>query len=84
MPATYEEIKSMVEKGYAMDDCTHIIIVCDTYDYNNYPVFVIRGRDIHAEIERIKGESMQRVDEVYSTDLSIESQMAERRAWHTD
>jgi len=34
------------------------------------------------EVERLKSQSMTRVMEVYNYALPIDSQLAERRAWH--
>jgi len=51
------------------DRCTHLIVVCDTFDHDDYPVFVHKNDDFYAIYDRYSGgQNMQRVMEVY--DLS--------------
>lgn len=62
---------------------THMIVVCDTYDYEDYPVYVAQGQDVSTELEKYT-TNMQRVMEVYSAALDFEGQLAEHRAYHLD
>lgn len=39
---------------------THIIVVCDTFDYSNYPVYVQSGD----ELESMKARYSQNMDRV--------------------
>jgi hypothetical protein len=63
---------------------TNLIIVCDTFDWEDYPVQVMPGEDIE---EVMKGynydKNMQRIMEVYCMKRSMKNQIAEYRAWHT-
>lgn len=65
------------EKG-----ATHIIIVCDTYDYSDFPVYVMKDQDAREVAKKEREKSMQRVMEVYSLSLSPEDQFNEPRAYH--
>lgn len=58
-----------------------MLIVCDTFDYDDYPVFCTRGNfeETHAKYNE---KNMQRVIEVYDLSLEHESQLNERRAFH--
>lgn len=49
-----------VEKG-----ATHMIVVCDKFDYEDYPCFVMPNEDVRAKEEYYNKASMQRVMEVY-------------------
>lgn len=61
---------------------THMIVACDTFDHGDYPVYVKPDQSVQAEVDRLKAASMTRVMEVYNYALSIDSQLAERRAWN--
>ncbi len=63
---------------------THLIVACDTFDFDNYPVYVMPGEDVRKEAQRLSAQDMTKIDEVYSMSLSKESQMAEHRAFHYD
>ena len=82
--ASKEEIRLWIKQGKAMK-ATHVIIVCDTYDYDDYPVFVQEGQTPE-KVAQAYSKDMQRVMEVYSLTgkHDIESQLNERRAHHYD
>jgi len=60
---------------------THMLVVVDTFDYGDYPVFT---DSVHEAIEKYSDRnSMQRVMEVYDLSLDLEEQLNEHRAWNT-
>ena len=59
---------------------THMLVICDTFDYSDYPVFCASKVEALARIAQ--PGAMQRVMEVYNLHMPIEPQLAERRAWH--
>jgi hypothetical protein len=63
---------------------SHMIVVCDTFDHSDYPVYVQPGEDVRKAYDDYNGKNMQRVMEVYSYSRSKESQFAEHRAMHFD
>lgn len=67
------------EKG-----CTHMIVACDTFSWEDYPVYVEQGQDVREVEAEYKGENMQKVMEVYSFNHDIEAQLSETRAFHYD
>ena len=79
MTATLQDIKGWLERAKQLK-ATHLIVAVDTYDYDNYPVYVSEDEDVHKEYDRIIGSSMQGVDEVYNMSMDIETQLKERRA----
>ena len=81
MTATREGIQRWLKEGEAKG-ATHLIVACDTFDYENYPVFVMPGESCRKKIEEVKGSSMQSVDEVYDFAMSVTRQLSEPRAMH--
>lgn len=64
---------------------THMLMVCDTFSYEHYPVYVAEGQDIHQLIKHCNKEvGYSKVMEVYSYKREFDSQLNERRAWHPD
>lgn len=83
MTATRQDIEGWLRKFYADDDLTHMIVGLDTFDHENYPVYVKKSEDVRKRVEKLI-ESGNAFDEVYSKTYTFEEQMAERRARHFD
>lgn len=62
---------------------SHVIIKCDKFDYEYYPVFVKRGKNVREALENDL-DSMTSIMEVYNLDLDIESQLNEKRSYHIE
>lgn len=60
---------------------TYMIVVCDTFDFEDYPVFVGVDEDIEDVIRRYS-QNMQKVMEVYDLAKDIEIQLDEGRVWN--
>ena len=52
---------------------THMIDVCDTFDYDNYPVYVKKGESLEEKEKEVRAGSMQRINRV----LDLSSQETE-------
>lgn len=65
MSATAEDVRQWIVYG-KQKKATHIISVCDTFDFEDYPVYinVHRGDDLHKTIAKYDGGNMQRVNEI--------------------
>lgn len=74
MTATLQDIRGYVERGQK-NGSTHVIIACDTFDHDNYPVFVSPEEKVQEKIDDINKAEMQRVDEVYNLQIPIEPQL---------
>lgn len=61
---------------------THMIVVCDTFDHEDYPVYINGTEDAKEAVNKYNGMSMQRVMEVYNLYMPIEEQLKERRAFN--
>lgn len=68
---------SGVEQGAA-----HMIVVCDTFDHDDYPVYTNSHAETLEKYDHYNGKNMQRVMEVYDLALSKAEQMAARRVFH--
>lgn len=81
MSATKQDIRDWLIQAKAMG-ATHLIVALDTFDYDNYPVYVKPGQIAADEVKKIQSEDMQRVDEVYNLSMNIEAQLSARHVWN--
>lgn len=99
MTATKQDIREWLARevtpvGQKVKDCTHMLVVCDTFDNEDYPVYIEKSQDIRKVgkvevnvrkvVAEFNGKNMQRVMEVYSFNYDIEDQLSEHRAFHYD
>lgn len=61
-------------------NATHMIVVCDTFDHEDYPVYVFPNQDAKTEYDSLHNKNMQRVMEVYNLSKDIEPQLSAYRA----
>lgn len=54
---------------------THMIVVCDTFDHEDYPVYVYPDQDVSKRVKECDESSMQRVMEVYDLRKSGDEQL---------
>lgn len=78
--SNFNEIKTMVERGIGKD-YSHVIIVCDTFDHEDYPVYVKDDENIYSIIDEYN-KNMQKVMEVYNYNMDIEKQLNEDRTYN--
>ena len=76
-----EEIAGWLKEG-KKEGATHTIIICDTFDWEDYPVHVMPEENVRTVELKHNQESMQRVMEVYSHKSDHKAQLKERRAFH--
>ena len=81
MAASKGMIREWLRRGKE-SGATHVIIVCDTWDYEDYPSYINPGESVQEKLDYYQRADMQRVMEVYDLSMDIESQLAEGRAWH--
>lgn len=80
MAATKKEITKWVKNGLEIN-ATHVIIALDTWDYTNYPIYVLFGDNVNSKVNSIMNGS-DRIDEVYNLSLDIEQQLNSIRSWN--
>jgi hypothetical protein len=81
MSATRQDIDRWFEAGLS-SGATHMIVVCDTYDYENYPVYVNKNEDVEEKVKLYEQKDMQSIEEIYNLSMSKEEQFNECRAFH--
>lgn len=83
MPGWTDKLRAWLLEGKAQG-ATHVIIVCDTFDHEDFPVYVKADQDVRKFFDEWSNKQMHKVMEVYSLKQDIESQLAEDRAFHFD
>ena len=78
MPTTREDIQRWIDQGIK-EGATDLVVVCDTFDYGDYPVYCKSPQDAR---DRVKAPgSMQKIMEVYDLTGDTESQLQLRRCY---
>ena len=83
MAASKEDVTRWLEQA-KKEGATHVVIVCDLFDYEDYPVEVKPGQDVQEIVRQYRTRIMTRVQEVYSLSRDLEEQLNELIAWHLD
>ncbi|KKS16142.1 MAG: hypothetical protein UU71_C0007G0022 [Parcubacteria group bacterium GW2011_GWB1_41_6] len=81
MATTRHDIAVWLQRGKDQN-ATHMIVVCDTFNWEDYPVYVLPGEDPREKETRYDGKDMQKIMEVYSFSLDLDMQLNEHRASH--
>jgi len=77
MAATRQDIDGWFDRGVA-NGARHMLVVCDTFDHDDYPVFTHSDAECLARYK--EPGNMQRVMEVYDLRAEKAEQMNEHRA----
>ena len=94
MAVTKDEITRWLKQGKAIG-ATHLIVVCDKFDWEDYPVFVLSSKNAQSKareygrndsdgLPTFPNKDMQKVMEVYSLSHDWNTQLNEFRAFHFD
>lgn len=84
MATTKEQIREWIQRGLdAKKRTTHMLIVCDTFDWSDYPVYVTEDQICQEVFEDYSGKNMQKVMEIYNLETDLDEQVNATRAWHT-
>lgn len=78
---TRKEISGWFDIGVAKG-ATHMLVVCDTYDWEDYPVYVAKHEDVHSVAARNSGPNMTKLMEVYNLAMDKERQLVQHRAFN--
>jgi hypothetical protein len=74
MATTKGDILNWLQDGHERG-ATHMIVVCDTFDHDDYPVYVMPDEDVHKKESEYSGKNMQRVMEVYKLSGDLKNQL---------
>lgn len=77
---TREEIRTWLQRGIELG-ATHMIVMCDTFNYDDYPTYVLPGQDVR-EMSLQQTGNMQIVMEVYNLELPLEIQIDHQRCFN--
>ncbi len=67
MAATRQDVDRWIAKAKE-DKMKFIISVCDTWDYDDYPVYCQDEKELSESILKYNGVNMQRINEVIKID----------------
>jgi len=82
MTTTRAEISQWFDEG-AAQGATHMIIMCDTFDYCDYPTFITEPDPEKAKaIVDQKNQNMQQVMEVYNLSMDRDTQLRQGLAFN--
>ena len=74
MGTSKDDIREWFREG-EKKGATHLIVVCDTYDYEDYPVYVMPDQDVREEESNYDGKNIQKIMEVYNLSMDMEEQI---------
>ena len=77
MATTISDIRTWLEQ--AEPKHTHMLVVCDTWDHEDYPVYTENVTDA---IDKYRSASMQHIMEVYDLRKDHEAQLSTKRVWN--
>lgn len=80
MPTSQDDICRWLKR--ADKAATHMLVVCDTFDWSDYPVYIMPDQDIRAEADKRNGPNMTKLMEVYNLSMDLETQLAEHRSFN--
>jgi hypothetical protein len=76
MAATRKDVDRWIKTAKTMG-ATHIISVCDTFDFDDYPVYVLPNENLDEKKEKFDDVNMQKINEVITInkDSSVSEQI---------
>lgn len=80
MAATRDDLRAWFLRGQQEETLTHMVILCDTFDMSDYPVYVESKEEAMAYMGPL--DNMRKVMEVYNLHRDMEEQLAAVRAWY--
>jgi hypothetical protein len=84
MSTTIDDLKEWFKDG-KRQHATHMIVVDDAFEHEDYPVYVMPGMDVNEKLKDYTDANMQRVMEVYSLKKKFEDQKTNGHfVWDTE
>ncbi len=80
--ASREDIKRYLEKG-KKNGAKYMLMVCDTFSFEDYPVYVKENEKLVDIINKYDGKNMQEIQEIYNLEIDIDEQLNKDRVWNT-
>lgn len=74
MSTTVEDLKTWYDHGVKAK-ATHMIIVCDTFDWEDFPVYIEPNENFYSKFDNYtNGKNMAKIMEVYDLSLPFNKQ----------
>jgi hypothetical protein len=83
MSTSREDISRWYDEG-AQKGASHMIVAADTYDHENYPVFVSSWSKLAGELQALRLQNMTKIMEVYRLTGGKDAQLSQPRAWDVE
>ena len=87
MAASKQDIRNWFNLG-VRGGATHMLVVCDKFDYDDYPVYVAVKDLVVSDFDSVddaiayyEKDSMQEIQEVYDLSEDREQQLAQFSTW---
>jgi hypothetical protein len=74
MAATVGDIRRWFETGVEKG-VTHLIVICDTFDWEDFPAYVMADQDAREIVAKRNGKNMESVMEVYNLAMDKDAQL---------
>jgi hypothetical protein len=70
--------------NYPIDknEYSHMLVICDKFDYEYYPVYIKKTDDIKQKTTYYNNSPMQEVIEIYNYSMDLEEQLNQNRVWN--
>ncbi len=81
MPTTREDIIGWLHRGREKR-ATHVLVVCNTFDWSDYPVFVMPNEDARKRADENNVPNMTKLMEVYKLADDWQTQLDQRRCFN--
>jgi hypothetical protein len=81
MAATKDRIQLWFREGLSKD-AHHMLVITDTYEYDDYPVYVMKNEDTKKKIKEIRENESQVVQAIFDLSLDMQEQLKEKRPYH--
>ena len=79
---TKKQISDWFENG-KKEGASYMIVVCDTYDYDEYPFYVYPSESVNECISYCNRSPMQQIMEVYDLNMEKNKQLSEYRSFNS-
>jgi len=74
------DLRAWFEHG-KREGADYMIVVCDQFDWEDYPVYVTSDEDIHNRISYYRHSPMQQIMEIYDLKQDRDEQLNEQRTF---
>lgn len=78
---TKDQIHNWLKRGKDLG-ASHMLVVCDTWDWEDYPVYVMPENNLPEVANRINRTLVERIMECYDLSMNFDKQLNQHRAWN--